>query len=121
MSVINHQQNTNMFYPSNPSQTLTVNGDIASDPVCLDAYSLFSIQHVWSGFTGSWNIIIEGSNIQGPKNDNDYSIIYTTVVNSAEGNAMLNFEKAAFSFVRVRVDYASGGGTLRSVLNGKIW
>lgn len=120
MSQIVHQQNTNLFYPSSHDQALTVSANISSDPINLDGYSLFNIQHVWTGFTGSWNIIVEASNIQGTKTDNDYSTIYTTVVSGSSGNAMLNFEKAGFSFLRVRIVYASGGGSLKSILNGKI-
>ena len=119
MSTIIHQENTNLFDPLNRGN-ITISQNLSSSPVNLNGYSLFTIQHVWSGASGTWSVIIEGSNELGEKNDNDYTVIDTTLISGTNGNHMLNFEKAGFAFVRARIAYTSGTGTFKSILNGKI-
>ncbi len=123
MSTIVHQQNTNLFYPIPGSgTTISITENISTQPVNINGFSLYCVQHIWSDVSGSWQIIIEGSNVDGDKTDNDYTTIDITVMGSVPaGNRMVNVEKAGYSFVRVRVAYTSGGGTLRSILNGKVW
>lgn len=114
MAKLDHLLNKNFF----SSQSITT--DVSSDPENLNGFSLYAIQHIWSGASGGWFIIIEGSNVQGTKTDNDYTTIDTTTVSGTSGNRMVNVEKAAYSFVRVRVDFSSGGGTLTSIINAKV-
>lgn len=120
MSVIVHQQNTNLFVPGTNYTTINVTGNIACEPIAINGYSLYAIQHFWTGASGSIQIIVEGSVIEGTKTDDDYTVINTTLVTGAKGNALFNFEKAGFSYVRVRIAYSSGSMTFKSVLNGKI-
>ncbi len=114
--VVVHQQNTNFL------DNFTVSANSTSDPINIDAYSLYCVQHVWSGASGSFQIIIEASNF-----DTDEDQYYTTiditnvtVANSPVGNRMVNVEKAGYAFVRIRIAFTSGGATLTSKLNGKI-
>jgi hypothetical protein len=98
----------------------TVNGNSSASAECINGYSLYCIQHIWSGASGSWSVIVEGSNVPGNKTDSDYSAIDTTVISTASGNRLINVERAGYSFVRVRIAYTSGGGTLTSILNAKV-
>lgn len=119
MALINHQRNTKLF------DNVTVTGNVSSDPIEINGYSLYCVQHRWSGATGNWSIIIEGSNVEGTKTDADYTVIDSTNVTGANlpaGNRMVNVEKAGYAFVRARIVFTSGGGTLNySILNGKVW
>ncbi len=114
--VVVHQQNTNFF------DNVSVTTSISSTPININTYSLYAIQHVWFGTSGSFQIIVEGSNFN--TSDDDYftiiDITNITASNSPKGNRIVNVEKAGYSFVRVRIAYTSGGGTLTSLLNGKI-
>lgn len=111
-----HQQNTKLF------DSITVSGNDKSKPIIINSYSLYAIQHVWSGTSGAFQIIVEGSNFD--TTDDDYftviDITNVTAANSPKGNRLVNVEKAGYAYVRVRISFASGGGTLTSVLNGKV-
>jgi hypothetical protein len=114
--LIVHKQNT-LFFDSQ-----TVSGAITSDPININGYSLYCVQHVWSGASGSWQIIVEGTNFN--TSDDAYyttvDITNITASNVPTGNRMLNVEKAGYAYVRVRIAHTSGGGTLTSLLNGKV-
>lgn len=108
-SIIIHQLNKKLF------ENQTVSTSITSEAININAYSLYAVQHVWTGATGTWSIIIEVSN-----NGVNFDPVDVTNVTGTSGSRMVNVEKAGYSWVRVRVNYTSGGGTLETTFNSKI-
>lgn len=109
-----HQLNKRLY------DNVSISANSSSDAVNIDSFSLYAIQHKWTGATGTWSIIIEGTNEQLNPADSDYTTIDVTNVTTSSGNRLVNVEKAGYSLVRVRISYSSGGGTLKSTINAKV-
>jgi len=77
----------------------------------------FSVQFIWSGATAAaGDLIVEGSN-----DDSVFVPVSTTsITGETTGSALINVERAGYSFVRVRwVRSAGSGGTLTVYLSSK--
>lgn len=107
--IIVHKLNKKFF------DAVTITGSSSSTSECINSYSLYAIQHIWTSFTGSIKLVTEGSN-----NDIDYTTVDTTTISGASGSRLINVEKAGYSHVRVSVTFISGSAILTSIINAKV-
>lgn len=119
MDLLVHKQNTILLDSYDVSL-----GNVTSNPVALQQYSLFCIQTYWTNYTPGTDdlIIVEGSNeINKAEVDRRYEQLSASIPTSGDAGVLLNYEKAGFALVRVRFETSvAGTGTITSILNGKV-
>lgn len=114
MDLITHKFNTTLF----DNVAMTSNQSSAAKDI--SGISLYALQYVWTGASGTLSIIIEATNVLENTQDADYSIIDNYSIVTATGNRMLNVEKAGYAKVRARIVQTIGTGTLKAIINGKV-
>jgi hypothetical protein len=115
MDMIVHQLNKKIF------NNINMNTNITSDGTGINSFSLFAIQHSWTGFSGTATIILQGSNTSIGINETPiWSDIDTFNITGATGNRLINYEKAGFAQVRLVFTQTSASGILLSTMNAKV-
>lgn len=97
-----------------------MSANISSSPFHLEESDLYTVQHVWSGASGTITVYVEATCTIIDPQDTDYTPIDTYIISSATGNRMLNVEKAGYPLVRTRLVQTSGAGTISSTINVKV-
>lgn len=93
------------------SVSQTSSGDAIYDALA------FSIQFIWTGATGAaGDLIVEGSN----DNSIFVPVSTTSITGETTGSALINVERAGYSYVRIRwVRSAGSGGVFTVWLSSK--
>lgn len=95
---------------------INASSDYISNSIDINGFVLYSIQFSWSAFSApACAVYTEASN-----DGNAWTAVDTFVPFGITGSRMLNVEKAAYAYVRVRYVQSGGAGTIKAILNGKV-
>ena len=114
MDLIIHQLNRKLLDGVDISSTQT------SDEQEIQKFSLYSIQFKWTGFTGTATIYIECTNDQLTESNRVWTPVDTYGMSGSTGNRMVNVEKAAYGYVRVRIVPSTATGSVTATMNAKV-
>jgi hypothetical protein len=85
-----------------------------STTVNVDTIDCYCVQAYWTGSTPVGSMAVNASN------DNvNFTTIGTLTITGNSGNAMLNADNPAYSYVQVVYTATSGTGTITITMNGK--
>ena len=95
---------------------INASSNYTSAPLDINSFVLYAIQFSWTGFSAATaNIYTEGSN-----DGNTWTVVDGFIPSTGTASRLLNVEKAAYAFVRVRYTQTTGSGTITAILNGKV-
>lgn len=95
---------------------INANANFTSNALDINDFVLYAIQFSWSGFSAPTSALFtEGSN-----DGTIWTIVDSFIPSSGTGSRLLNVEKAAYAYVRVRYTQSGGAGIIKAILNGKV-
>lgn len=110
MDFIVHKQKTKLL------DNVSVSISQSSAAIDINSYSLYCVQYVWSGFSGTSIVYLEGSN-----NNVNFVEVDKYHLSGSNGGRLINVEKAGYAYVRIRIeDPGTSSGTFSAILNGKV-
>lgn len=87
-----------------------------SNPLNINDFVIYCVQFSWdSFFAPTCALYTEGSN-----DGSTWTIVDSFIPSNGSGSRLLNVEKAAYAYVRLRYTQSGGAGTIKAVLNGKV-
>ena len=95
---------------------INASSNYTSSSTNINDFVIYCIQFSWSAFSAPTSALYtEGSN-----DGNVWTIVDSFIPSGSTGSRLLNVEKAAYAYVRVRYTQSGGAGTIKAVLNGKV-
>lgn len=95
---------------------IDASSDFTSNSININDFVIYAIQFSWSTFLAPTSALYtEGSN-----DGNVWTIVDSFIPTTGSGSRILNVEKAAYAYVRVRYTQSGGSGNITAILNGKV-
>lgn len=90
--------------------------DHTSSTIDKRGYSLYSIQYIWTGFSGTATIVTNASNdiLAGSPT---FTQVDSFIPSGTSGSRILNVEKAGYGLINVVYSQATAAGTLTVIYN----
>lgn len=114
MEIIINKANVRLF------DEINMNTNTTSEIFEVKGTSLFCIQHKWTSKTGTVTVLLQGSNFPSSTSDSDYFDIDSYVIPNGSDTRGINYEKAGFAFIRLKLTQTSGTGTITTIVNAKV-
>ena len=99
---------------------VTANANVTSAILDIRSLGTFSVQTIWSGFSGTVSVALQVSNVVPEASTaNNWTTINTVSLSGATSNNIFKLDVNAYCFARVVLTQTGGGGTVSAILNGK--
>jgi hypothetical protein len=96
--------------------SIDASSNYISSSLNINDFVIYCVQFSWSGFSAPTSALYtEGSN-----DGNVWSIVDSFIPSGSTGSRLLNVEKAAYAYVRLRYTQSGGAGNITATLNGKV-
>jgi hypothetical protein len=95
---------------------INASANYTSDSLNINYFVIYAVQFSWVGFSAPTSVLYTEASNDGSV----WTIIDSFIPTTGTGSRMLNVEKAAYAYVRLRYTQSGGSGTINAVLNGKV-
>lgn len=96
--------------------SINANANYTSDALNINDFVLYCVQFSWTGFSAATcALYTEGSN-----DGTIWTMVDSFIPSGSSGSRLLNVEKAAYAYVRLRYTQSGGAGNITAKLNGKV-
>lgn len=95
---------------------INASSNFTSNALNINDFVIYCIQFSWSTFSSPTSALYTEASNDG----NIWTSIDSFIPTAGSGSRILNVEKAAYAYVRVRYTQSGGSGNITAILNGKV-
>jgi hypothetical protein len=95
---------------------INASSNYISSSLNINDFVIYCVQFSWTSFSApTCALYTEGSN-----DGNVWTVVDSFIPSGSSGSRLLNIEKAAYGYVRLRYTQSGGAGNITATLNGKV-